>query len=78
MKHLRSIILIVPILVAGAVITLPAQNKAENTSSARAAYGRAEPVRYKAKKKRKTQKARQAKIDRAKSPAYRKRGAWAG
>jgi hypothetical protein len=82
MKNSLSIAVVAILIIAGTVIRTSAQNRAEETSSARAAYGiMPEPVKYKLKKEKKKShkhKHTHAKATKIKSPAYRKRENWAG
>jgi len=82
MKNSLSIIVIAALIIVGSAIRASAQNRAEETSSARAAYGiMPESGKYKAKKKRdKSHKHKHthARATKIKSPAYRKRENWAG
>lgn len=82
MKNSLSTIFIVALIVIGSAVKASAQNRAEETSSARAAYGvMPESGKYKSKKKKeKTHKHKHthAKASKIKSPAYRKRENWAG
>jgi hypothetical protein len=82
MKNSLSIIFIAALIVAGSAIKVSAQNRPEETSSARAAYGvMPESGKYKTKKKKDKlhkHKHTHAKANKIKSPAYRKRENWAG
>jgi hypothetical protein len=80
MKNFKSIVLIIAFLTIGTAIKLSAQNRPEETASARAAYGNMlGHAKHNAKKKHKSHKNnKQAKANKDKSPADKRRSNWAG